>query len=410
VTSKCRFNANMKAITIHKLGFIIVGMVTAGFLLGIAVQAEAQVPFTISSSFPVSSGVGAVATGDINGDGKLDLVVASRDSNVVSLFLGNGAGTFGTPKTFTVGNGPVDLTTGDFNGDGNLDLAVVNGSTPGFVSILPGTGTDPFLGPRADYDVGSAPKSVAAGDLDNDTILDLATANDFSANVSVLLGPIDDEFLNAENYSAGFNPRNVEMGDLDGDDVLDLSVINGSDQTVSILFGDGNGSFGSPTDFAAGPFPVSLAIGDVNGDENLDIAVANDSTDYVTIFLGNGAGSFTAGATPAVGNYYSHSVSMSDFNRDGNLDLLVGTQVNGGIGSNAIAVLLGDGTGAFGSPDTIFSLSTADIHDLYTAIGDFNGDNKPDLAVADTSADRVVILLNNPVRPMPWIPLLLLGD
>ena len=403
----------MKVITIKKSGIIIVGMMTVGFLLGLALQAEAQVPFTISSSFPVSSGVGAVATGDFNNDGKLDLVVASRDSNVVSLFLGNGAGTFGTPKTFTVGNGPVDLTTGDFNGDGNLDLAVVNGSTPGFISFLPGTGTDPFLGPRADYDVGSAPKSVAAGDLDNDTILDLATANDFSANVSVLLGPIDDESL-AEDYPAGSNPRNVEMGDLDGDDVLDLSVINGSDQTVSILLGAGTGSFGSPTDFAAGPYPVSLALGDVDGDGDLDIAIANDSTDYVTILLGDGHGSFAAGAKPVAGQY-PRSVSMSDFDGDGNLDLLVGRQFNsndGDNGSNAISLLLGDGTGSFGSPVTIFSLSisTGAIHDPYMAIDDFNGDQKPDIAVADTSDNHVTILLNNPVRAMPWIPLLLLGD
>ena len=202
------------------------------------------------------------------------------------------------------------------------------------------------------------------------------------------------------------------MGNLDEDDNLDLCVANVQDQTVSILLGDGNGSFGDPTDFAAGPFPVSLAMGYVNGDADLDIAVANDSSDDVTILLGNGDGSLAEGVTSVAGQY-PRSVAMSDFDGDGNLDLLVGRQFSnndGPNGSNSISVLLGDGSGSFGSPDTIFSLSTEGVVNLYTAIGDFNGDNKPDVAVADPSANRVVILLNNPVRPMPWIPLLLLSD
>jgi hypothetical protein len=415
VTSKCRFNANMKAITIYKLGFIILGMVTAGFLLGMPLQAEAQVPFTISGSFLVSSGVGAVATGDFNNDGKLDLVVASRESNEVSLFLGNGSGSFGASSPFSVGDEPFDLTTGDFDKDGNLDLAVANGGAlEETVSILLGTGTGSFQQPRADYTVGSRPMSVAAGYLNNDEILDLATANFASADVSILLGTGNGAFAAATNIPVGTllsNPRSVEMGDLDGDGNLDLSVAEASDNTVSILWGDGDGSFGSTTYFAAGAVPVSLALGDVNGDGYPDIAVANNSTNYVTILFGDINGSFAVSSTTPAGQY-PLSVSMSDFDGDGNLDLLVGTQVNGDIGSNSISLLLGDGTGAFGSPDTIFSLAipTGDIHDPYTAIGDFNGDQKPDIAVADTSADRVVILLNNPIRAMPWIPLLLLGD
>ena len=410
----------MKAINIHKLGFFILGMVTVGFLLGLALQAEAQVPFTISGSFPVSSGAGAVVTGDFNSDGKVDLVVASRANDVVSLLLGNGAGSFGAPTTFTVGNGPVDLTAGDFYKDGMTDLAVANEGPPGTVSILLGTDTGSIFDPKTDYGVGSTTtRSVAAGDLDNDTILDLATANytlydTESEYVSILLGTGDGSFAAATNTYAGPTPGWVEMGDLDGDYDLDLIVANVFDNTVSILLGAGNGSFGSPTDFAAGPYPVSLALGDVDGDGDLDIAIANDSTDYVTILLGDGHGSFAAGAKPVAGQY-PRSVSMSDFDGDGNLDLLVGRQFNsndGDNGSNAISLLLGDGTGSFGSPVTIFSLSisTGAIHVPYMAIDDFNGDQKPDIAVADTSDNHVTILLNNPVRAMPWIPLLLLGD
>jgi hypothetical protein len=411
VTSQWCLNANMKAITINKLGYIILGMVTAGFLLGMALQAEAQVPFTISGSFPVSAG--AVATGEFNNDGKLDLVVADRNSNVVSLLLGNGAGSFGTATTFQVGNAPVDLTTGYFDGDGNMDLAVANPGPPGTVSILLGTGTGSFE-PRTDYEVGSTARSVAAGYLDDDTVLDLATANytnyDLSSEyVSILLGTGDGDFADATNSPAGPTPGCVETGYVDGDGNLDLIVANVLDGTVSILLGAGTGSFGDPTEFAAGPYPVSLAIGDVDGDEDLDIAIANDSTDHLTILLGDGTGSFATGATPLVGQY-PRSVSMSDLDRDGKLDLVVGRQFNNGSGSNAISVLLGDGTGLFGPPVTIFSLSVDAVVELYTAIDDFNGDNKPDVAVADTSADGVTILLNNPVKPMPWIPLLLLGD
>ena len=394
----------------NKLGFIILGILTAGFLLGMALQAEAQVPFTISGSFDVSPG--AVTTGDFNNDGKLDLVVASLGIDKVSLLLGNGSGSFGAPTTFQVGTEPVDLAASDFDDDGNMDLAVANQGS-GTVSILLGTGTGSFEA-KKDYQVGSAPKSVAAGDLDNDTKLDLATVHyspyDIESEyVSILLGLGDGSFGTATDFDAGPTPGWVEMGDLDGNDALDLIVANVLDTTVSILLGAGTGSFGSPTDFAAGDYPSSLAMGDVDGDGDLDIAIANDGTDHVTILLGNGDGSFADGVTSVTGEY-PRSVLMSDFDRDGNLDLLVGRYFNAPSGSNAISVLLGDGTGSFGSPDTIFSLSTEGVVNLYTAIADFNGDQKPDVAVADTSANRVTILLNNPVRPMPWIPLLLLDD
>ena len=331
--------------------------------------------------FPTS-----VAAGDFNGDGKLDLATANRDSDTVSVLLGTGTGSFGAKTDFGTGVQPASVAVGDFNGDGKVDLAVANRDSD-TVSVLLATGTGSF-GAKTDFGTGVQPASVAVGDFNGDGKFDLAVANFASATVSILLGTGTGSFGANTDFGTGGSPVSVAVGDFNGDGKLDLAVANRGDNTVSILLGTGTGSFGAKTDFGTGVQPNSVAVGDFNGDGKLDLAVANLFSNTVSILLGTGTGSFGAktdfgiGFTPLS---VALSVAVGDFNGDGKLDLAVAP-----FSSNTVSILLGTGTGSFGAK-TGFGTGGDPTS---VAVGDFNGDGKLDLAVANRDSDTVSILLN----------------
>ncbi len=198
-------------------------------------------------------------------------------------------------------------------------------------------------------------------------------------------------FGKAKNYAVGAEPASVAIGDLNGDGKRDLAVANSGSvrDRVSVLLGNGAGSFGKQRNFAVGVGPTSVAIGDFNVDGNPDLAVTNSGSSNsgsgnVSVLLGNGAGSFGAATNFAVGRY-PDSVAIGDLNGDGKPDLAVANS-----GSNNVSVLLGNGDGTFGAA-RYFSLGTGPTS---VAIGDLNGDGNPDLAV--TRPTYVVsVLLGN---------------
>jgi FG-GAP-like repeat/FG-GAP repeat len=329
-----------------------------------------------------------VVTGDFNGDGKLDLAVANTG---VSILLGNGNGTFRPHVDYTTGNGPASVAVGDFNSDGKLDLVVANNG--GDVSILLGNGNGTFR-PHVDYTTGNSPASVAVGDFNGDGKLDLAVANSGASNgisnVSVLLGKGDGTFDAAVNYSAGFGANSVAVGDFNRDGRLDLVVSNFGTGNVIVLLGKGDGTFQTPVDY--GTFiPVSVAVGDLNGDGKLDLAVAsippgNVGPGTVSILLGNGNGTFQSAVDYSVGSNLS-AVALGDFNGDGKLDLAVAN--SGG----DVSILLGKGDGTFQPPIDYI----ANLYSYSIALGDFNRDGRLDLAVADPADSSVSILLQPPL-------------
>ena len=139
------------------------------------------------------------------------------------------------------------------------------------------------------FSAGDGPFSVATGDLDGDGNLDLAVANYYSDNVSVLLGNGDGTFQTAANYGAGDGPVSVATGDLDGDGNLDLAVANSNSDNVSVLLGNGDGTFQTAANYGAGEVPFSVATGDMDGDGNLDLAMANYYSDNVSVLINNKA-------------------------------------------------------------------------------------------------------------------------
>jgi hypothetical protein len=330
------------------------------------------------------------------------LVIANDGSNSVTILLGNGDGTFTAaatpPGTFS---GPDDIVVGDFNGDGKLDLAILNGGSNS-VTILLGTGNGTFFVPDVDTSsTGSNPLSMVAGDFNRDGNLDLAVANYRSDNVTILLGNGDGSFTTAEGTPAtGSFPAQIVAGDFNNDGKLDLAVDNqcgtgdGCNGTVTILLGDGTGNF-TPTQNspATGSGPVSMAVADFNGDGNLDLAIPSDcgasgtctSNGAVTILLGDGEGNFTAGTSMAATGLRPYGIVVGDFNGDGKVDLAIANN-----DSNTVTILLGDGTGNF---VPIASPPATGPGPVFPAIGDFNNDGLMDVAVANLDSNTVSVLM-----------------
>jgi hypothetical protein len=239
------------------------------------------------------------------------------------------------------------------------------------------------------YAVGSLPWGVAVGDFTGTGKLDLAVANSATNYVSVLLGNGEGTFQPAVSYTVGSNPTWVAVGDFTGTGKLDLAVANNGSNKVSVLLGNGDGTFKTAVNYAAGISPQSVVVGDFNGDGKLDLAVTNNFIPGgLCVLLGNGDGTFQEPALLYSGPGLSspYGAAVGDFNGDGKLDLAVANS-----GSTNVSVLLGNGDGTF---KTAVNYGAGTLP-WSVAVGDFNGDGWPDLVVASFGSNNVSVLLNN---------------
>jgi uncharacterized repeat protein (TIGR01451 family) len=344
-----------------------------------------------AAAFLAGSGPYTEVTADFNADGKLDLAVVNRNANTVSIMLGNGDGTFQGHVDYPVGSGPDSIVVGDFNGDGKLDLAVSCDVNTNTVSVLLGNGDGTFQS-HVDYPVGNLPFSVTTGDFNGDGRLDLAVTNGTDNTVSILLGNGDGTFQNHVDYPVGIFPTSVAVGDFNNDGQLDLVVTNSADGTASVLLGNGDGTFQQHVDSPAGTNPRSVIPTDFNGDGKLDLALFNAGSSNVSVLLGNGDGTFQSPTSYQTGGSPT-TVVAGDFNGDGKLDLVTAGGFEGPSPTcSVISVLLGNGDGTF---QQRMDSRLPDCSSLMVA-GDFNGDGRLDLAVADYSS-AVSILLQVPI-------------
>ncbi|MCY2987313.1 MAG: FG-GAP-like repeat-containing protein [Planctomycetota bacterium] len=298
---------------------------------------------------------------------------------------------------------------GDFNADGNSDLAVANSSSSytssGInIGILLGDGAGEFAAAVTYASGGSYPNSVIVGDFNGDGQSDLVVANSDGNNVGVLLGNGAGGFAAAMTYgSGGSGPYAVIMGDFDGDGNSDLAVANSDSNNVGVLLGNGAGGFAAAVAYASGgSSPSSVTVGDFNGDGRSDLAVANKNDvppfnspplnrKNIGVLLGDGAGGFAAAVTYASGGSSPSSVSVGDFNGDGRSDLAVANENKPPLFNiKNVGVLLGNGDGGFAAPVTYAS---GGFGPTAIRVGDFNADGNSDLAVANNNG--VGVLLGN---------------
>jgi hypothetical protein len=267
--------------------------------------------FSPGTGFGTGNGPFAAVVGDFNGDGKPDLATPNLGGNSVSILQGNGDGTFVARLVFKiqVGGGAGPLAVGDLNGDGKFDLVEpffsCAADCPGdSAAVLLGNGDGRFQ-PAVNYFLGggSKPLAVALGDFNHDGFLDMVAANVFGNVVGVLLGNGNGTFQSAVTYLVGGGPQSLDVADFNGDGKSDLAVAS-FDNTVSILLGNGDGTFQPALIQPFSANPEAVKAGDFDGDGKVDLAVATPCTNIeqctdgsVIVVPGKGDGTF---GTPAV--------------------------------------------------------------------------------------------------------------
>lgn len=293
--------------------------------------------FLSHQTLPVGPDPISVALGDVNGDRLLDIVTANRSSDDVSVLLGRGAGRFLPDQRIPLAHQPLSLALDDINGDGALDMITANGLANN-VSLVLSNGAGGFLLPRRLSIRGTGPisgidaRAAAVADVNGDGTLDIVTANFLSDDVSILLGRGDSRFFPAQTFPVGDAPVSVDLGDVNGDGALDVVTANFFSKNVSVLVNQGDGSFQPHQTFAVENAPgasglATIVFGDVNGDEVLDVVTTNFMRDYVSILTGHGDGSFAAPQTyPVRGAPFS--ADLGDINGDGQLDVVTANVIS----------------------------------------------------------------------------------
>jgi hypothetical protein len=290
---------------------------------------------------------------------------------------------FDIAVNYDAGDGSYSIISADLNADFYSDLAVANQYSDN-VSILLNNGDGTFQA-AINYGVGGRPSCVFAADLDGDGDSDLAVPNVDSDNVSILKNNGDGTFQAAVNYSVGDWPASIHVADLDGDGDSDLAVTNWRGSSFSILKNTGDGTFQAAVNYSAGSWPNSVFAADFDGDGDNDLAMGKASTaSYISIFKNNGDGTFQ----PAV-NYGTGTgprwVIAADLDNDGDNDLAT---VNGL--SDYISILENNGNGTF-QPAVNYNVGG---YSTCVFSVDIDGDEDKDLAVTHFFSNYISILLN----------------
>lgn len=307
---------------------------------------------------------------DLDGDGHLDIITADPVAFTITIYKGKGDGTFANRTEFAAGAYTEGLDFGDFTGDGRTDI-VAGQSIQGSLVILPGLGNMQF-GTPVEHSAGNNVYGVRVNDLDRDGDDDILTLD--AGGFSVLLQQKPGQFPQIETESIGgrLGPYDIATADFNNDGVPDLVTANALHNSVSILPGNPDGTFADPGFAFTGRGSYRVITPDVNGDGNADIVTANIDSDDVGVVLGRGDGTFHSGARYDA-DPSPHAISHGDIDGDGDQDLLVSA-----LQSAKINVFLNAGNGTFTRGIDIASRAPGE-----TVLADLNRDGKLDLAIAD---------------------------
>jgi hypothetical protein len=249
--------------------------------------------------------------------------------------------------------------------------------------------------PVVTYPVGNAPRNLAVADVNNDGKIDVLTANQNSSTVGVLLGNGNGTFQASATYSAGAgnNPHDIAVADVNGDGKPDVLTANYGSNSAGVLLGNGDGTFQAATVYATSAVngrPVGIAVADVTGDGKPDLLTANSYGYSVSLFAGTGTGTFQAPVSYSFGTTSAPlDVVVADINGDGRPDVLAANA-----GNNTVGTLVNLGSGNF--QPAIYPVGTGASFVPYgLAVGDVNGDGRPDVVTANQGNSTVSLLLNN---------------
>ena len=360
----------------------------------------------------------AAVVGNFSGNGHADLLTLNSQSNSVALNAGNGDGTFVAAHSYRAGGlDRKSIASGDLNGDGRPDLVVANFcgvdpacSGPGNISVFlnDANGVYSYSG---NYALGSGPVAVALADLKGDHKLALIALNRNDKSMTVVPGNGDGTFGQAQTYSLPGSPRALLAGDLNGDSKVDLAIALDCGLTVctqpgllSIFFGRGDGSMTESASYPTGFSPISIASGDLRGSGHSDLVVGNACGEDATctaqgtalVFANDGTGKLTRGSEISIGIAPS-AIALGSLSVSG-LDLVVAQSA-----ANKVAVLHGDGNGGFGAP-VAYSVGAAPSS---VALADIRGTGHLDVAVSNLQSSTLSVLFsagNGSLQPAVTVP------
>lgn len=430
------FNVQGNALTTITSNFITGGVVTTGAngkldLIFVDEHSPANVltllgngdgTFQAPTSLAVSAGpLSDVAFADFNGDGILDFVASFSNSNGTQngVFLGEAGGGYGTPVLLTNPDGVYDVcnnSVGDLNGDGKPEIVTANGCNLGTgaastltIYVNKGDGTFqtgvyyfPATESVDNTNINIAPQAVTIADVNGDGMNDIVSSNARGGDVTVLLGNGDGTVnVPSIGYSTGGNPKTSALvADFNGDGVADIVVPDNVFGFAS-LQGYGDGTFRSALDYYS-PVPggygagaTTIASGDFNGDGYPDFVIGNvgynnptGSGIGITVFLANPDGSLQPGVNYGTGGSYQ-GVAVGNFEGGNGVDIAAVNQNNDGV-----QIWHGNGKGAF-SLGTFYPTGLTEAYTI--AVGDFNQDGFPDLAIVNSAPQniQVSVLLND---------------
>jgi len=382
---------------------------TVGVLLG-----NGDGTFAPETDYFVPGAPISVSAADFNGDGTIDLVVGivgDNQTGPVAFLPGDGNGSFGRPVTspFEVnvptGFATTSLVAADLNGDGLPDLVVIDQfSTAGILSYLNQGGG---IFKQAQVVAEDSPAfffDAKVGDLNEDGCPDIVAAEVEAGAVFVFWGNCDGSFQNTGTIlraGAGENIAAIALADLNGDghlDVVATGLYSGefppygqlAGNLVSVLLGDGHGNLSIASVMRGERSMIGLALADLNGDGRPDIIGASQDEDTVSVFMNDGQGGFNGPngnyigyPPPVVFNAPYSNFFVRDIDGDGKPDLAFFEFPDGlTVAGWQFTVLLGSGSGKFGSP--IRSFATQSFETLSDALlGDFRNTGRPDLLVLE---------------------------
>ncbi|HTF88664.1 MAG TPA: VCBS repeat-containing protein [Planctomycetota bacterium] len=361
--------------------------------------------FAPAPGSPITLGAGSnhVVLGDMNRDGKLDLVVASAKPLGLRVLLGLGDGRFGASETILpLREGPSEVALGDVNGDGYLDLACASHDSYA-VTLALGDGKGGLClaenSPIVMKD-GKHPHTHGLGlaDLNGDQKLDLVSVNNADNDLSIAFGDGHGSFTPAPGspFAVGPSPYPLAIGDLDRDGRLDIVATASAtgpqranqlalSRALTILLADGHGGFATKQVPLRTSEPWFVATGDVDSDGLPDLLATHHEMREFSLVLADAKGGFVESAdSPLDFGRSVFQVELADVNRDGKLDAL-------GAAGEGVRVLLGDGKGHFHpAPHSPYSAGTGTWS---FALGDVNGDGRLDLAAGDAEHNTISVLL-----------------
>ncbi|CAF1255225.1 unnamed protein product, partial [Adineta ricciae] len=325
----------------------------------------------------------SMAIHDLNGDTYLDIATTFAASGSVGILFGNGSGTFGELIMYSVGvnSYPYECIVTDVNNDNKTDIVVANAGSD-TIGVLLGYGNGSFA-PVLLFSTGndSQPYGAAAGDFNNDYIIDIVVANYRGNNVGVLLGFGNGSFGPVVTYSTndGSRPQSVAVGDFNNDSRLDIAVANYRLDNMATLLGNGNGTFQNAVFYSAGylSMPTFIIVNDYNNDNISDVAVSNKNNDAIGILYGYGNGTFAPVMTYSTGDGSSpESIRSGDFDNDRRTDIAVTCP-----GTNSMVVLYGSNNKRFLLGPSVSTGSKSGPISL--AIGDLDNNGRLDVATAN---------------------------